>query len=148
MKLQEYINDMKPDFHKLYGGKYEFDLGQSEAHIDLTLGAATKYIQGLALSGKLNEIQNLATQGSMAMQESPYYKELLKEVTNSYYGLTWESNRKEGLAKDILGFILDGLKHRFQAGGYAADRSGIMAFLDLDMGVLGKMGGMFSKFFR
>ena len=148
MKLQGYINEMKPDFHCLYGEKYQFDLGQSEVHIDLTLGAATKYIQGLALSGKLNEIQALATQGSMAMQDSPYYKELLQEIINSYYGLNWETSRKEVLAKDILGFILDGLKHRFQAGGYAADRAGIMAFLGIDMGVLGKMGGMFSKFFR
>ncbi len=148
MKLQEYINEMKPDFHRLYGEKYQFELGQSEAHIDLTLGAATKYIQGLALSGKLSEIQSLATQGSMAMQDSPYYHELLKEITTSYYGLTWDSVRKEALAKDILGFILDGLKHRFQAGGYSPDRAGVMAFLGLDMGVLGKMGGMFSKFFR
>lgn len=148
MKLQEYINEMKPDFHRLYGEKYQFELGQSEAHIDLTLGAATKYIQGLALSGKLSEIQSLATQGSMAMQDSPYYHDLLKEITASYYGLTWDSARKEALAKDILGFILDGLKHRFQAGGYSTDRAGVMAFLGLDMGVLGKMGGMFSKFFR
>jgi hypothetical protein len=42
MKLQGYINEMKPDFHRLYGEKYQFDLGQSEVHIDLTLGAATK----------------------------------------------------------------------------------------------------------
>ena len=84
----------------------------------------------------------------MAMQDSPYYKELLQEIINSYYGLNWETSRKEVLAKDILGFILDGLKHRFQAWGYAADRAGIMAFLGIDMGVLGKMGGMFSKFFR
>lgn len=148
MKLQEYINEMKPDFHRIYGEKYHFELGQSEVHIDLTLGAATNYIQGLVLSGKLSEIQSLATQGSMAMQDSPYYHDLLKEITDSYYGLTWDSVRKEALAKDILGFILDGLKHRFQAGGYTADRAGLMTFLGLDMGVLGKMGGMFSKFFR
>lgn len=148
MKLQGYINEMKPDFHRLYGEKYAFQISQSEAHIDLTLGAATQYLQGLALSGKLNDMQSLATQGSAAMQDSPYYKQLLQQIVNSYYGLAWDTARKEILAKDILGFILDGLKHRYQAGGYSADRAGIMSFLGIDMGVLGKMGGMFSKFFR
>ncbi len=148
MKLQEYINDMKPDFHKLYGEKYGFDLGQSEVHIDLTLAAATKYVQGLVMTGKMNDIQNLATQGAMALQDSPHYEALMTEVIQSYYGLDWDSERKKVLAKDVLGFILDGLKHRFQAGGYSLDRAGAMSFLGIDLGMLGKMGGMFSKFFR
>lgn len=148
MKLQEYINEMKPDFHKLYGSKYEFDISQTEAHFDLTLSAATKYVQGLVMQGKLKEIQALATQGSMALMESPHYQALMSEVVSSYYGLTWDTSRKEMLAKDILGFMLDGFKHRFQAGGYSMDQAGVMSFLGIDAGILGKMGGMFSKFFR
>ena len=59
MKLAEYINDMKPDFHKLYGAKYGFEIGQSEAHMDLTLNATTQYLQKLLMSGKMKEIQNV-----------------------------------------------------------------------------------------
>jgi hypothetical protein len=148
MKLQEYINDMKPDFHKIYGNKYQFERVQSEAHVDLTLSAATQYVQKLVMSGKINDIKDLATQGSMALLDSPHYKELMQEVIRSYYGLNWNAERKEALAKDVLGFILDGLKHRFQAGGYSMDQKGLMSFLGIDLGLLGKMGGMFSKFFR
>lgn len=148
MKLKEYIDDMKPDFHKLYGLKYEFEPSQSEAHMDLTVDAAVKYIQKLAMSGKLKEIQNMATQGASAVQDSPYYEELLQAAVDSYYGLTWENTRKKQLAQDILVFILDGLKHRFQAGGYSLDQKGVMDFLGIDMGILGKVGGMFGKFFR
>jgi len=147
LKLAEYINDMKPDFHKLYGGKYGFELGQSEAHMDLTLNATTQYLQKLLMSGKMKEIQNLAMQGSFAMKESPYYQELMQNVINTYYGLTWDNERKTQLAEDILTFIIDGLKHRFNAGGYSMDKKGVMDFLGIDMGILGKMGGMFSKFF-
>lgn len=148
MKLKEYIDDMKPDFQKLYGSKYEFEPSQSEVHMDLTLDAAVKYIQKLAMSGKLKEIQNMATQGASAVQDSSYYEELLQAAVDSYYGLTWENARKKQLAQDILVFILDGLKHRFQAGGYSLDQKGVMDFLGIDMGILGKVGGMFGKFFR
>jgi hypothetical protein len=148
MKLQEYIQEMKPDFHKFYGEKYQFEASQSEAHIDLTLSAATSYVQKLLLSGKINDIQELATQGSSALVASPHYRELIQEVIASYYGLNWSVDRKEALAKDVLGFILDGLKFRFQSGGYSLDKSGIMSFLGIDLGLVGKMGGMFSKFFR
>lgn len=147
MRLKEYLDDMKPDFHKLYGGKYGFESFQSEAHMDLTMDAAVKYIQKLAMSGKLKEIQNMATQGATAVQDSPYYQELLQAVVQNYYGLDWEYQKKQHLAQDILVFMLDGLKHRFQAGGYSIDQKGVMDFLGIDMGILGKVGGMFGKFF-
>ena len=61
MKLQGYINEMKPDFHRLYGEKYQFDLGQSEVHIDLTLGAATKNIH--TRFGALGETERNTSSG-------------------------------------------------------------------------------------
>ncbi len=148
MKLQEYINEMKPDFHRLYGEKYQFQVAQSEAHIDLTLNACIQYVQKLAMSGKLKEIQDMATGGSDALKNSTYYAELLGNCAQSYYGLDWDNSRKTALAEDILVFILDGLKFKFIQGGYTLDQAGVMKFLGLDLGILGKVGGMFGRFFR
>jgi hydroxymethylbilane synthase len=52
------------------------------------------------------------------------------------------------LAKEILAFILDGLKFRYQSGGYPQNTQGMMQFLGLDTGIIGKMGGMFGRFFK
>ncbi len=148
MKLQEYINEMKPDFHRLYGEKYQFQPAQSEAHMDLTLNACTQYLQKLAMSGKVSELQQLATGGGSALAASSYYQELIATCTQSYYGLNWEQSRKEELAKEILAFILDGLKFRYQSGGYPPNTQGMLQFLGLDSGIMGKMGGLFGRFFK
>jgi hypothetical protein len=148
MKLQEYINEMKPDFHRLYGERFQFDASQTEAHMDLTLNACTQYLQKLAMSGKLKEVQDLATGGADALKNSSFYIDLLNTCAQSYYGLDWENFRKIQLAEKILTFILDGLKYKFIEGGYSMDQAGVMKFLGLDLGILGKMSGMFGRFFR
>ncbi len=151
MKIKEYLNDIKGEFHATHGAKYGFDQSQSEVHFDLTVDAATSYIQSMLMSGKLSEIQGLLTQGYEAIHNSPYYKELLQKCANNYYGLTWPAEKKEELAKDALQVILNGLKDRFDKGGYSRDAKGMMEFAGLDSGVLGmlgKVGGMFGKFFK
>jgi hypothetical protein len=47
----------------------------------------------------------------------------------------------------ILGFVLGGLKAKFEAGGHPATAQGVMQFLGIDLGILGKMGGLFGKWF-
>jgi hypothetical protein len=37
---------------------------------------------------------------------------------------------------------------KFQSGGYESNAQGVMKFLGIDMGILGKMGGMFGRFFK
>jgi len=43
---------------------------------------------------------------------------------------------------------LEGLRVKFQFGGYESNAQGVMKFLGIDLGIMGKMGGMFSKFFK
>lgn len=148
MKLIEYINEFKGSYHPLEGVKFGFDAGQSEAHVDLTVNAAMTYLQGLMMSGKISEIQNLATAGPEALKNSAYFDELLTQCANSYYGLNWETERKKALAGSILAFVLEGLRVKFQSGGYESNAQGVMKFLGIDLGIMGKMGGMFSRFFK
>ena len=148
MKLNEYINEFKTDFHSLEGIKFGLSESQSEAHVDLTVAAAMQYLQSLMMSGKISEIQSLASAGADALKSSPFFQELIDKCAQSYYGLDWDNERKKALAVSILAFILDGLRQKFVAGGYEANAQGVMKFLGMDMGILGKMGGMFGRFFK
>ncbi len=148
MKLAEYINEFKGSYHPLEGVKFGFDASQSEAHVDLTVNSAMTYLQGLMMSGKISEIQTLATGGPEALRDSQYFQELLQQCANSYYGLDWDIDRKKVLAGSILAFVLEGLRVTFQSGGYESNAQGVMKFLGIDLGIMGKMGGMFSKFFK
>jgi hypothetical protein len=148
MKLAEYINEFKGSYHPLEGVKFGFDASQSEAHVDLTVNSAMTYLQGLMMSGKISEIQTLATGGPEALRDSQYFQELLQQCANSYYGLDWDIDRKKVLAGSILAFVLEGLRVKFQSGGYESNAQGVMKFLGIDLGIMGKMGGMFSKFFK
>jgi len=148
MKLAEYIDEFKGSYHPLEGVKFGFDKSQSEAHVDLTVNAAMTYLQGLMMSGKISEIQTLATGGPEALSQSQYFQDLLQQCANSYYGLDWDIDRKKVLAGSILAFVLEGLRVKFQSGGYESNAQGVMKFLGIDLGIMGKMGGMFSKFFK
>lgn len=148
MKLIEYINEFKGSYHGLEGLKFGFDAGQSEAHVDLTVNAAMTYLQGLMMSGKISEIQSLATAGPEALKDSQYFQDLMLQCANSYYGLDWDIERKKALAASILAFVLEGLRVKFQSGGYESNAQGVMKFLGIEMGILGKMGGMFGRFFK
>ena len=148
MKLTEYINEFKGSYQPLEGVKFGFDASQSEAHVDLTVNAAMTYLQGLMMSGKISEIQNLATGGPEVLRDSQYFQELIQQCANSYYGLDWDIERKKVLAGSILAFVLEGLRVKFQSGGYESNAQGVMKFLGIDLGIMGKMGGMFSKFFK
>lgn len=146
MKIQEYLNEMKTQFHLRHGYEFGFEPSQSEAYFDLTSQAAMSYIQGLAMSGKIGEIKDMVAGGEEAVKNSSYYQELLAKITESYYGLDWDTERKNKLAQTTLGFIIEGLKNRFEEGGYSKDLQGVLQFAGLDSGVLGmlgKMGGMF-----
>jgi hypothetical protein len=48
---------------------------------------------------------------------------------------------------NILGFVIAGLKQKFEEGGHAPNAQGVMQFLGLDQGLLGKMGSLFGKWF-
>lgn len=148
MKLAEYINEFKGSYHPLEGVKFGFDASQSEAHVDLTVNAAMTYLQGLMMSGKISEIQTLATGGAEALRDSQYFQELIQQCATSYYGLDWDIDRKKVLAGSILAFVLEGLRVKFQSGGYESNAQGVMKFIGIDLGIMGKMGGMFSKFFK
>jgi len=72
---------------------------------------------------------------------------LIDQCVSSYYGLDWETDRKKNLAVHILGFVLAGLKAKFEEGGHPSTPQGVMQFLGIDLGILGKMGGLFGKWF-
>lgn len=149
MKLQEYLNEIRKEFHLRHGHEFGFSESQSEAHFDITTQAALQYIQGLAMSGKIGDIQNMVKGGAQNLKESSYYNELLNKCTESYYALDWDAEKKSHLAQTALAFALDGLKTRFAEGGYSNDLQGVLKFMGLDggmLGMLGKMGGMFNMF--
>ena len=152
MKIQEYLNEMRRDFYLRHGYEFGFTESQSEAHFDLTTQAAMQYLQGLAMGGKMGEMQGMLKGGADAIKESTYYTELLKKCTDSYYGLKdWDEEDKNQLASTALAFAMNGLKERFEQGGYSNDTNGILQFVGLDsgvMGMLGKVGGFFGKFKR
>ena len=146
MKIQEYLNDIKGDFHKRHGFEFGFDSGQSDAHFDLTTQSAMGYLQGLLMSGKVSELKELVSKGGDAMMESEYYQELMQKCVQSYYALDWDKERKEQLAQKALYTAFEGLREKFETGGFTKDMKGVMSFLGLDsgmLGMLGKMGGMF-----
>lgn len=146
MKIQEYLNEIKSQFHLRHGYEFEFDQSKSEAYFDLTSQAAMSYLQGLAMSGKINELKEMVAGGEEAIKNSSYYDELLQKITESYYGLDWDKEKKNKLAQTTLGFIIEGLKNKFEAGGFSKDMQGVLQFIGVDggmLGMLGKMGGMF-----
>jgi hypothetical protein len=99
------------------------------------------------MSGKIKELQTLMSGGAEALQQSEYFQGLIDQCAAAYYGLDWEIERKKALAVHILGFVLGGLKAKFEAGGHPATAQGVMQFLGIDLGILGKMGGLFGKWF-
>ncbi len=150
LKLQEYLNEIRKEFHLRHGFEFGFTEAQSEAHFDITTQTAMQYLQGLAMGGKLTEMQEMLKNGAGDMQSIPMFQELIQKITSSYYALdTWNQEQKDKLAQTALAFALAGLKKRFEEGGYSADTAGILKFIGLDsglMGMMGKMGGLFSKF--
>lgn len=149
LKLQEYLNEIEKDFHLRHGFEFGFSDSQSEAHFQITTQAAMNFLQSLAMSGKIGELQNLIKNGADDLKNTEYYSQLIKKCTDNYYALDWEQERKEKLAETALQFALNGLRNKFVEGGYSSDMNGIMQFLGLDsgmMGMLGKVGGFFSKF--
>jgi len=147
MKLQSYINDFKGEFHGLQGKTLGLTESQSEVYVDLTVQSALQYMQTLMMSGKIKELQTLMGGGAEALQNSEYYQRLIDQCVSSYYGLDWETDRKKNLAVHILGFVLAGLKAKFEEGGHPSTPQGVMQFLGIDLGILGKMGGLFGKWF-
>ena len=143
MKIQEYLNDIKGEFHNRHCFEFGFDKSQSEAHFDLTTQAAMSYLQGLLMSGKVSELKDLVSQGGDAMMQSEYYQSLMKKCADSYYALDWDKERKELLAQKALYTAFEGLREKFEAGGYTKDIKGVMSFMGLDSGMLGMLGGMF-----
>ncbi len=147
MKLQSYINDFKGEFHGLHGKTLGLTESQSEVYVDLTVQSALQYMQTLMMSGKIKELQTLMGGGAEALQNSEYYQRLIDQCVASYYGLDWETDRKKNLAVHILGFVLAGLKAKFEEGGHPSTPQGVMQFLGIDLGILGKMCGLFGKWF-
>ncbi|MFM6952183.1 MAG: hypothetical protein ACKOXR_03445 [Bacteroidota bacterium] len=147
MKLQSYINDFKGEFHGHHGKTLGLTESQSEVYVDLTVQSALQYMQTLMMSGKIKELQTLMGGGAEALQNSEYYQRLIDQCVTSYYGLDWETERKKNLAVHILGFVLAGLKAKFEEGGHPSTPQGVMQFLGIDLGILGKMGGLFGKWF-
>jgi len=148
-KLQELLGEIRKEFHLRHGHEFGFSGSQSEAHFDITTQAAMAYIQGLAMSGKIQQMQEMVKGGEEALRDSLYYDELIQKCADSYYALNWDSERKKHLAVIALTCALQGLRERFIAGGYSNDTSGILKFLGLDSGMLGLMGktsGMFNMF--
>lgn len=149
MKIQEYLNEIRKEFHLRHGFEFGFTESQSEAHFDLTTQAAMQYLQGLAMSGKINELQEMVKGGADVAAASGYFNELIEKCVASYYALDWDAEKKKHLAQTALAFALQGLKQRFEEGGFSNDTAGVMKFIGLDSGVLGmmgKVGGFFGKF--
>ena len=150
LKLQEYLNEIRKEFHLRHGFEFGFTENQSEAHFDITTQTAMQYLQGLAMGGKLAELQEMLKNGNTDPQQLPIFQGLIQKITSSFYALTdWDQAQKDKLAQTALAFALAGLKKRFEEGGYTADTAGILKFIGLDsgiMGMMGKMGGLFSKF--
>jgi hypothetical protein len=147
MRIQEYINEFKGEFYDQKGASLGLTESQCEVYVDLTVQSALQYMQSLMMSGKLKELQSLMGGGAEALQNSAYYQALISQCSNAYYGLDWTQERKNDLAVHILGFVLGGLKAKFEAGGHPATPQGVMQFLGIDLGILGKMGGLFGKWF-
>ncbi len=146
MKIQEHLNDLKGEFFIRHAFTFGFDRDKSDAHFDITTQSAMSYLQGLLMSGRVNELKDLVSKGGEAMLQSSYYQELLDKCSSSYYALDWEKERKEELAKAALMTAFDGLRDKFESGQYTKDMAGVMKFIGLDsgmLGMLGKMGGMF-----
>lgn len=147
MKLQEIVNGIKPRFYQQGGSSFGLTESQSEAHVDLTFSAALQFLQGLMMAGKLAELKSLMSAGPEALRQSSYRAELVDKCAQSYYGLDWSQERKRELAESVLVFLLQELQQEFQRGGYSADVAGVMKFMGMDSGLLGKMGGLFGKWF-
>lgn len=148
-KLFEHLNEIRKEFHLRFGHEFGFTESQSEAHFDLTTKAAMDYLQGLAMSGKINEIQSMVKEGPESLRQSDYYRELIDKCCGNYYALEWDSDAKTKLAETALSFAISGLQQRFILGGYSNDTQGVLKFLGLDsgmLGLMGKMGGMFNMF--
>jgi hypothetical protein len=148
-KLQEHLIEIRKEFHLRHGHEFGFTESQSEAHFDITTQAAMAYIQGLAMSGRMQEMQDMIKGGEDALRNSPYFEELIQKCADSYYALDWDADRKRQLSVAVLKFALQGLRERFISGGYSNDTEGVLKFLGLDsgmLGLMGKMSGMFNMF--
>ena len=84
-KLQEHLIEIRKEFHLRHGHEFGFTESQSEAHFDITTQAAMAYIQGLAMSGRMQEMQDMIKGGEDALRNSPYFEELIqKQVLNPF----------------------------------------------------------------
>lgn len=148
-KLQEHLIEIRKEFHLRHGHEFGFTESQSEAHFDITTQAAMAYIQGLAMGGRMQEMQDMVKGGEDALRNSLYFEELIQKCAGSYYALDWDADRKRQLSVTVLTCALQGLRERFISGGYSNDTEGVLKFLGLDsgmLGLMGKMSGMFNMF--
>lgn len=143
MKIQEYISEIQNQFFEEKGMGYGISKEESKALFDAVFNQATAYIQKWVFSGKMDELKNLVSGGAEGIRNSSYYKELVADCASKFTQLSWEMDKKEALAGDILQYLFEGLKNKFEEGGYSKDLQGVLSFAGLDGGLLGKLGGMF-----
>jgi hypothetical protein len=56
MKIQEYINEFKDQFHPQQGAMLGLTESQSQAYVDITVQSSMQYMQSLMMSGKIKEL--------------------------------------------------------------------------------------------
>jgi hypothetical protein len=140
--LQDVLAALKSEFHGAIGQAEGLNSDQSEVIFDTTLQGVTEQIKGLLFSGKMGELQQLVTEGADALRGSEHYKKMMAVAAQSYYGLEWETPRKEALAEKTITYTFNGLKDAFEQSGKSKDVKGIMEFAGLNAGLLGALGGM------
>lgn len=151
MKIQEYINEIKQSFFQEKSASFGLDESQTSELFDAVFNTATGTIQKLVFSGKTGELQNLVSGGAEGIKNSSYYKDLVADCASSFQGFQGDDASKEMVAGEILQYTFEGLKNKFEEGGYTKDLNGVLSFAGLDGGLLGKLGGMFGgfgKFFK
>jgi hypothetical protein len=141
--LQDVLAALKKEYHGVIGQTEGLNAEQSEVIFDTTLQGVTEQIKGLLFTGKMGELQQLVTQGADVVRESEYYQKMMKSAAETYYGLNWDSSRKEALAEKTITYTFNGLKDAFEKSGKSKDVKGIMEFAGLNAGLLGALGGMF-----
>ncbi len=140
--VQEVLAELKTGFHGAIGQAEGLNADQSEVIFDTTLQGVTEQIKGLLFSGRMGELQQLITQGADAVRDSEHYKKMMASAAQTYYGLDWDTARKEALAEKSITYTFNGLKDAFEKSGNSKDVKGIMEFAGLNSGLLGALGGM------
>lgn len=140
--LQEVLASLRSGYHDSVGQAEGLNSEQSEVIFDTTLNGVTEQIKGLLFTGKMGELQQLVTEGADAVRDSEHYKKMMAAAAQSYYGLDWDTARKEALAEKNITYTFNGLKDAFEKSGKTKDVKGIMEFAGLNSGMLGALGGM------